>query len=192
MDAEELIRQTSESVRSALEAAQRRADEIVREAEDEAQRIRATAEAEARERLDEVRRALEQLEAGLGARSAPRNSSTKSKPQAVKPEPEPSQTESESREPEPAPAEPPPGKVSTEELIERLKAGGQSTNAESEPAATVPNEAPSDDAGGARLVAMKLALDGTARDEARKQLAAEYQVDDLDSLLDEVYAKAGK
>jgi len=190
MDAEELIRQTSESVRSALEAAQRRADEIVREAEAEAQRIRATAEAEARERLDQVRRALEQLEAGLGARSAPRTSSTKPKPQAAKSEPP--QTGPQPRESEPAPAEPPPGKVSTEELIERLKAGGQSTNAESEPAAAVPNEAPRDDAGGARLVAMKLALDGTARDEARKQLAAEYEVDDLDSLLDEVYAKAGK
>ena len=56
----------------------------------------------------------------------------------------------------------------------------------------MPNEAPSDDAGGARLVAMKLALDGTSRDEARKQLAADYEVADLDSLLDEVYAKAGK
>ena len=133
MDAEELIKQTSESVRSALEAAQRRADEIVREAEAEAQRIRAKAEAEARERLDQVRRALEQLEAGLGARSAPPTSSTKPKPQAAKPS-EPSPTESEPRQSEPAPAEPPPGKVSTEELIERLKAGGQSTNAESEPA----------------------------------------------------------
>ena len=39
---------------------------------------------------------------------------------------------------------------------------------------------------------MKLALDGTARDKARKQLAADYEVADLDSLLDEVYAKAGK
>jgi hypothetical protein len=192
MDAEELIRQAGERMRSALEAAQQRADEIVREAEAEAQRIRAAAEAEARERLDEVRRALEQLEAGLGARSAPRESSTKPKPQAAKPEPEPPQTESESRESEPDLAEPPPGNVSTEDLIERLKAGGQSTNAESQPAAAAPNEAPSDDAGAARLVAMKLALDGTARDEARKLLIAEYEVDDLDSLLDEVYAKAGK
>ena len=39
---------------------------------------------------------------------------------------------------------------------------------------------------------MKLALDGTSREEAREQLAADYEVDDLDSLLDEVYAKAGK
>jgi len=39
---------------------------------------------------------------------------------------------------------------------------------------------------------MKLALDGTSRDEARRQLAADYDVVDLDSLLDEVYSKAGK
>ena len=44
----------------------------------------------------------------------------------------------------------------------------------------------------ARLVAMKLALDGTSRDEARKQLAADYDLPDLDVLLDEVYSKAGK
>ena len=51
---------------------------------------------------------------------------------------------------------------------------------------------PKDDAGAARLVAMKLALDGTSRDEARKQLAGDYEIADLDSLLDEVYSKAGK
>ena len=65
MDFEGLIRQTSESVRLALDAAQRRAEEIVQEAEAEAERIRAAAEAKARERLDQVRQALEQLEAGL-------------------------------------------------------------------------------------------------------------------------------
>jgi hypothetical protein len=157
VDAEELIRQTSENVRAALEAAQRRADEIVREAEAEAQRIRSGAETEARERLDQVRQALEQLEAGLGAKSALRGSNTQPKPQAPEPEPETSAPE-----------------------------------AESQPVATAPNETPSGDAGAARLVAMKLALDGTSREEARKQLAADYEVADLDSLLDEVYSKAGK
>jgi hypothetical protein len=43
-----------------------------------------------------------------------------------------------------------------------------------------------------RLVAMKLALDGTSRADAREQLAADYDVADLDALLDEIYAKAGK
>ena len=192
MDAEDLIRQTSESVRSALDAAQRRADEIVREAEAEAQRIRGKAEAEAKERLDQVRQALERLEAGLRAGSAPQAPSTEPEPQAAKQQPEPSEAESEARDPEPTAAEPPPGKVSTEELIEKLKAGGQPANAELKPAAAASSEAAGDDAGAARLVAMKLALDGTARNEARRQLAADYEVADLDSLLDEVYAKAGK
>ena len=44
--------------------------------------------------------------------------------------------------------------------------------------------------GAARLVAMKLALDGTPREEVRARLADDYEVDDLDALLDEVYAKA--
>ena len=191
MDAEELIRQTSESVRSALDAAQNRADEIVREAEAEAQRIRGEAEAEARERLDQVRQALERLEAGLRAGSAPQEPSAEPKPQA--------QSRSRSLRVGTPSAQARadtgravPGKVSTEGLIEKLKAGGQSANAEPEPAAAASNEAASDDAGAARLVAMKLALDGTSRDEARKQLAADYEVADLDSLLDEVYAKAGK
>jgi hypothetical protein len=39
---------------------------------------------------------------------------------------------------------------------------------------------------------MKLALDGTPREDARQQLAADYEVEDLDALLDQVYAKAGK
>jgi len=43
----------------------------------------------------------------------------------------------------------------------------------------------------ARLVAMKLALDGTSRDDAREKLAADYELDDVDTLLDDVYARVG-
>ena len=157
VDLERLIEQTSENVRSALEAAQRRADEIVRDAEAEAQRIRAEAEAEARLRLDRVRNALEQLEAGLGERQQR--------------QPEPAATPSPA--PTPATAEPQPEASDPE-------------------TAAAPAESDGGDAGAARLVAMKLALDGTPREEARRQLEADYDVDDLDSLLDRVYAKAGK
>lgn len=160
VDAQELIKQAGESVRSALDAAQRRADEIVREAETEAQRIRGEAEAEARKRLEQVRDALDQLEAGLGARAA--------KPEAA-PEPPPPEAASQD-EPVPGPQQPPAG-------------------AGPEPP---PVQAANDDGGAVRLVAMKLALDGTSREEAREQLAAEYDVEDLDSLIDEVYAKAGR
>ena len=39
---------------------------------------------------------------------------------------------------------------------------------------------------------MKLALDGTSRDEVRAKVEADYSVADLDGLLDDVFAKAGK
>jgi hypothetical protein len=63
-----------------------------------------------------------------------------------------------------------------------------------EPAASANggDAAASGDDAAVRLVAMKLALDGTSREAARKELAAEYDVADLDGLLDDVYSKAGK
>jgi hypothetical protein len=165
VDAEELIKQTAEKVRAALDGAQERADEIVREAEAEAQRIRSRAEAEARERLDQVREALERLEAGLGG-ARPQQAS---KPAANAPPAEKSEPEASAPAEEPAPPEPEP-----------------------EPAREASNKASGDDSGAARLVAMKLALDDTPRDEARERLAAEYDLPDLDGLLDDVYSKAGK
>ncbi len=48
------------------------------------------------------------------------------------------------------------------------------------------------DESAARLVAMKMALDGAPRDDVRSRLAADYSVADLDGLLDDVFAKAGK
>ena len=200
MDTEKIVHDVAERVRVVVADAEKRAEEIVAQAQAEAERIRAKAEAEARERLDQVRDALEKLEAGLGAKPAPEGSNRDSQapqpepePEAPAPEPEAPESKPEASESQPAPAEPASrGKVSTEALIEQLKAGGQSAEPEPEPAAQATNAAPGDDAGAARLVAMKLALDGTSRDEARKQLAADYDVADLDSLLDEVYSKAGK
>jgi hypothetical protein len=166
MDAEELIKQTAEKVRAALDGAQERADEIVREAEAEAQRIRSRAEAEARERLDQVREALERLEAGLGGAVT----SQASEPPAAKaPQAEKGEPQAPVPVEEPAPPEPEPARASE-----------------------ASNEASGDDAGAARLVAMKLALDDTPRDEARRRLAAEYDLPDLDGLLEDVYSKAGK
>ena len=101
-------------------------------------------------------------------------------------------------EPQPQPA-PATDKASTEELLERLAAVGgpagetsSGSAAAREPSAGVPNRAGSGSEAAARLVAMKLALDGTPRDETRKRVAADYDVADLDSLLDEVYARAGR
>jgi vacuolar-type H+-ATPase subunit H len=182
MDAEELLKQAAESMRAAIDAAQGRAEEIIREAKAEAQRIRAEAEdtakqartkaeAEAQSRLDEVRSALDALQGRLANPSA---SEIQPGPVTV-PEPEPPMTPEPGPEPTPEPMPQPVPEPSP-------------PPDEADP----PSAAQANGDAAARLVAMKLALDGTSRDEARKQLAAEYDLPDLDALLDEVYSKAGK
>jgi DivIVA domain-containing protein len=49
-----------------------------------------------------------------------------------------------------------------------------------------------DDAEGARLVALNMALNGTPRDETDRYLAENYALTDRDGLLDEVYATVGE
>jgi len=44
----------------------------------------------------------------------------------------------------------------------------------------------------ARLVAMKMALDGSSRNDIAKHLAANYELADTDELLDAVFERAGK
>jgi DivIVA domain-containing protein len=67
---------------------------------------------------------------------------------------------------------------------------------EEEPAAAEP-EQPSRGgrsirgAEGARLIALNMALNGTPRDETARYLSQNFDLDDQDSLLDEVYARVG-
>ena len=44
---------------------------------------------------------------------------------------------------------------------------------------------------GARLIALNMALNGTPRDETARYLEENFDLDDQDSILDEVYARAG-
>jgi DivIVA domain-containing protein len=59
-------------------------------------------------------------------------------------------------------------------------------------AAPAANGARSDDEAGARLVALNMALEGAPRDETGRYLAEHFELPDLDGLLDEVYASAGR
>jgi hypothetical protein len=199
VDTEKLIREATDAVRGALDDAQRRADEIVAEAkaqaervrgeaEEAAKRIRAGAEVQAERRLEEVRGALDQLQGRLSRTDEPGSkpadgqepqSEVEPAPVTV-PEPEPPATPEPMPDPAPEPAPvtvpeptPPPGETDR-------------------PAAAPANGERAGDDAAARLVAMKLALDGSSREKAREQLAADYDVADLDALLDEVYAKAGR
>jgi DivIVA domain-containing protein len=76
--------------------------------------------------------------------------------------------------------------------------------AEEEPeeeAPAVPEEAPAETssrggrsirgAEGARLIALNMALNGTPRDETARYLSQNFDLDDQDALLDEVYARVG-
>jgi hypothetical protein len=44
---------------------------------------------------------------------------------------------------------------------------------------------------GARLIALNMALNGTPRDETARYLSQNFDLDDQESLLDEVYARVG-
>jgi DivIVA domain-containing protein len=61
-----------------------------------------------------------------------------------------------------------------------------------EPPASTNGAARSDDEAGARLVAFNMALEGTAREETARYLTAHYALADVEHLLDEVYASAGR
>jgi DivIVA domain-containing protein len=90
-----------------------------------------------------------------------------SEPVAAESEPEPVEPEPAvvAEEPEPAAAEP-------AEPAEPAASGGESD----------------EDAEGARLVALNMALNGTSRDETDRYLAENFDLSDRAALLDEVYA----
>lgn len=148
MGTEELVHELAERVRAAIAQAEEKAAQIIRDAEDDARQIRADAEGEARKRLDEVREALAWVEGSLNG-GAERAGSVEAEvepgpvtvpepapPEVPEPAPEPSIEPGPEPVPEPAPEPmpeptPPPDEAdrpsadrpSTEELIERLKAG---------------------------------------------------------------------
>jgi hypothetical protein len=45
--------------------------------------------------------------------------------------------------------------------------------------------------GGARVLSLKMALDGTPREETARYLRENFELEDPEALLDEVYARAG-
>jgi hypothetical protein len=202
---EGLARQAADAVRDAIDAATRRADEIVAAAQQEAERIRVRAESDARERIERAQEAVDRLlrqadelraaVSALGDAAGPAAEQTPAPeidptpatvpepepPREPEPQPPPTPEPQPPLEPEPQPPqvpEPaPPGdsRHSTEQLIEQLKGGG-----------------PRPDEAGARLVAMNLALDGKPREEVERRLAEDYALEDATRILDDVYSRVGK
>ena len=49
-----------------------------------------------------------------------------------------------------------------------------------------------EDEAGARLVALKMALDGASRDEVAQHLTSNYELSDSSQMVDDVFARAGR
>jgi DivIVA domain-containing protein len=160
----------SERVRAILEAAEASAQQLRedagREASGHVERVGDAAQG----MLDQLDRLQSELDRLLGGLKATAESLTGGLEQLSRdvgtvrgPEPE------AAPEPEPVPAPAP------------------------EPAPAAANgAAPSDDEAGARLVALNMALEGTPREQTARYLAEHYTLPDVEGLLDDVYASAGK
>jgi hypothetical protein len=186
----------AEKVRAIVEAAERSAAELEAEAREDAARIRAEAERQADTRLTRAREAaariaerageLERQVAAVRASIAalvrelqelhdePARSATAT--------PDPEATVAARREAEPVASV--AGAEEGDEVDEKI--------AEAEATAARPPDVadPVGSSGeGARVIALNMALRGTPRDETARYLAENFELEDPDALLDDVYAR---
>ena len=94
-------------------------------------------------------------------------------------------------EPDPTPPAAEENGASTDELIAQLR-GGSGGNGGGGEASDDSDSEPSD-VGAARLVAMNMALEGSSREEIAAQVGDQFgSVEDVDGLVDDVFARAGR
>jgi hypothetical protein len=189
----------AEKVRAILETAERSAAELEAEAREEAARIRAEAEREADSRLTRAREVAArlaeragQLERQVGdirASIASLSRELEDLRGAAAPSAAAAEVPADDallRESEPV------ATVTTEDeetdLDETIAAA--EVAAARDPDVADAAEAPGRGEG-ARVIALNMALRGTPRDETARYLAENFELDDPDSLLDDVYARAG-
>jgi len=105
---------------------------------------------------------------------------------ATEEEPELAEAEAELAEGEPVAAVDQPilaEPVEDEELLEEVEEPVEEVEARAGPGG--------EGSEGARLIALNMALNGTPRDETARYLEENFNLPDQDSILDEVYARAG-
>jgi len=201
---------TSAHVRAILEAAETSARELRedagREASDHVERVGDAArelltkldrlQGELDRLLGGVRSSAEGLAGSLGELS--RDVGTLRGPAAAPAEPGPAESAAPAAaraEPGPtesaAPAEPGPAESAAPADFAAPAPEFAAPEPSAAPAAAA-NGARSDDEPGARLVALNMALEGTPREQTASYLAEHYELPDVEALLDEVYASAGK
>lgn len=209
MDVAKLVEDVTGRVRAALDEAEEtareivataedKATELIANAEDDAEKIRNRAETESQDRLTKVREALSSLE---GVVSQPGESGSPSSeidpgpaevPEPMPPvEPEPSPpAEPEPMppaEPEPMPPDPeiePPAPAQPDRESPEMANGDGFTTRGSRASER------SHDPTAARIVAMKMALDGSSREEITIHIDENYEVEATEKLVDDVVSRA--
>lgn len=183
----------AEQVRAIVEAAEQSAAALEAAAREDAARIRAEAETDAAtkreaaarltERAGELERRLDELTEGVrGAVEGLKEDLAALRAGGVE------AAQAGSAQPVAADAEIDPMIAEAEEVAAR-KPDVADIEEESAPApdASDAPRAPE----GARVLALKMALDGTPREETARYLSENFELDDPGALLDEVYARVG-
>jgi DivIVA domain-containing protein len=180
-------------VASIVEAAEAKAKEIETDARREADELLSNARSQARDQIERAQRSVakligqaDELRERIGAMAEDVVGMEKGRAE-TDPGPQPV--------PEPAPPTPEvePGPVTVPEPEPpREPEPEPPLIPEPHPEPPAPAAANGADEQAARLVAMKMVLDGSSREDVAKHLAANYELADTDELLDQVFARAGK
>jgi DivIVA domain-containing protein len=176
----------AQRVQAIIEAAEKSAGEIEAGARKEADAIRKRAQEDtaarsgrAEQLLDEVTQELERVRDALRSVRQGAAEAAGAEAPGSQPATEDGQVDADAVEAEaPGPGAPRP----------------EDEAPEPEPAATgAEDEAPTPQPGadGARLIALNMAMNGTPREETARYLAENFELDDPDAVLDDVYERAG-
>jgi hypothetical protein len=181
-------------------AAAQQVQAILEAAEESAERIRADAEADAAEtreaaarlteRADELERRLDELAEGVRTAVAGlKDELAALRRAAAEPEAEP---EADAEDVDPTIAEAEAVAAREPDVADAGEEAAVTPGDDGDATAESPTgvEAPAAPEG-ARVLALKMALDGTPRDETARYLRENFDLADPEVLLDEVYAKAG-
>jgi hypothetical protein len=178
----------ADRVRAVLEAAEQSAAELRAEAAEEIEGRLARAQAVAERlsaRAEEIERALQEL----ADKVRDELSSLKADLEELRAVGEGMGAEAPAAEPRPeAPAQPPAAPASDAPTAEEA-ASEEPTAALEEPASEEPTAALGAGHEGARVIALNMALNGAPRGETARYLSENFDLDNPEALLDEVYAR---
>jgi hypothetical protein len=187
----------AEKVRAIVEAAERSAAELEAEAREDAARIRAEAERRAETRLTGAREAAARIAEGAGELERQVDAVRASIAALVRELQELQDEPARSAAPTPDPEAVAP--LREGEPVASVAAADEGDDVDEKIAAAEATAAREPDLAdpvarsgeGARVIALNMALRGTPREETARYLAENFELDDPDALLNDVYARVG-